>query len=121
MLRVKIQSMRHRRLTSLHFPKPGRSGWLGSAGRFQRRPVCPGQPAKRHGAVSRKWVVREVACLPKINVSWKLPKLPPIPTLRLWNSQQGFQARHRSFGIIDPIQIVLNRVGSLWATGLNVA
>ena len=63
--------------------------------------------------------MREVACLPKINVSGKWPKLPPIPTLRLSNNEQGFQARHRAFGVFDPTQVVLNSGGSLWVTGLN--
>ena len=97
------------------FPQRWRNGWLCSADRLQRRHRLDATVPS-----PGKWVVREASCLPKINISSKWPALLPILTLRLRIREQGFRARRLALRIIEPIRVVLNSLGSLWVTGLDL-
>ena len=120
MLRPPIQLVRHRRVTSLLFRRPGETDGYALLIAFNATLFAPVSRLDATVPSPGKWVVREASCLPKINISSKWRALLPILTSRLRNSEQAFRARRLALRIIDPFRVVLNSVRSLWVTGLNL-
>jgi hypothetical protein len=120
MLRLPIQLVRHRRVTTLLFRSPGETDGYALLIAFNATLFAPVSRLDATVPSTGKWVVREASCLPKININSKWIALLPILTPRLRNSEQAFRVRRRALRIIDSIWVVLNSVGSLWVTGLNL-
>ena len=109
MLRLPIQLVRHRRVTTLLFRSPGETDGYALLIAFNATLFAPVSRLDATVPSTGKWVVREASCLPKININSKWIALLPILTPRLRNSEQAFRVRRLALRIIDSIWVVLNK------------